>query len=103
MLIGKGFMGMDRCGRTLIFAQFSMKYQGQPGRFSNRSDGSGIPRRAPRSHSSWFVERPHCLLRTLVFSYAATSRQKEKPMIEMPTGRPPTLAARGMVACPHAL
>lgn len=24
-------------------------------------------------------------------------------MIEMPTGRPPTLAARGMVACPHAL
>lgn len=24
-------------------------------------------------------------------------------MIEMPTGRPPTLALRGMVACPHAL
>ncbi len=24
-------------------------------------------------------------------------------MIEMPTGRPPTLAARGMVSCPHAL
>ena len=24
-------------------------------------------------------------------------------MIEMPTGRPPTLSARGMVACPHAL